>query len=268
MVAEIRGEIVAEFDLYKQAWNKTASMLNVAFSQVRDPKYAGVRILTLQKDIRNGTIGDCVTEMNDVLSDTNTKMAKLVSDIGLTELLPTDWAEKGLNLDDIGSERLLEIGKKVSTAILGAAAGIFTYFCCTGIMTFFTLMAAITGAVASITAIAGGMLLGMVIGVAVFVIVDIIASAITGAIARKELNEAIDSLTKIRDSLKPALDTGIGELNGICRSITDGTYKLDDTHILLRKPGGTYVILDTGTLGRAVRSTSMDTGREIIFLTA
>lgn len=243
-VANLRAEISKLFDDYKTAWNTNADLLTGIFAKVPNPSYAGTKILTLSKDIHEDTVENCIDEINDVLTDTTTKLNKLATDIGLDKLLPADWKEKGVKLDNIGTDTIKKIGQAISGVLSTAASAFVGYYVFTGVTVAMTLIRVAVGAATTIGKLAGGALAGALVGGVVFIITDIIASAITGAIERKELNEAIDSLTKLRDAVKPLSEATV-KLAGVNQNIKDGLYRLDDTHILVRLDDGSYVITST-----------------------
>lgn len=243
-VANLRAEIAKQFEDYKSAWNSNADLLTGIFANVQNPSYAGMKILKLSKDIHKDTVGDCIDEINSVLKDTTTKLDKLVTDIGLDKLLPADWKEKGVKLDDIGTDTIKKIGQIISGVLSTAASAFVGYYVFTGVTVAMSLIHMFTGTMMTIGSFAGGALAGALIGGVVFIITDIIASAITGAIERKELKEAIDSLTKLRDAVKPLSEATV-KLAGVNQNIKDGLYRLDDTHILVRLDDGSYVITST-----------------------
>lgn len=265
-VANLRGEIIAVFKNYKTAWNDNAALLNGIFAQVQNPAYAGLTLRTLQKNIESDTVGECINEINDVILDTKTKLDKLVEDIGLSKLLPADWKEKGCTIDQIGAENVQKIGKIVSGLASSAAAAFVGYYVFTGVTVAAGLITAITGAATGLLGICGGALAGAIIGGVAFIITDLIASAITGAIERKELNEAIDSLKKLKAAIDPALPDATAKLAGVALSVKDGLYRLDATHILVKKPDGSYMVIETGASD--VRLLSSESKEGILFLTA
>ena len=265
-VANLRGEIIAIFKNYKTAWNDNAALLNGIFAQVQNPTYAGMTLLTLQKNIESDTVGDCINEINDVISDTNTKLDKLVEDIGLSQLLPADWKEKGCTIDQIGAENVRKIGQIASGLTSSAAAAFIGYYVFTGVTVAVSLITAVTGVTTGLLSMCGGVLAGALLGGVAFVITDLIASAITGAIERKELNEAIDALKKLKATVDPVLPNAAAKLAGITQSIKDGLYRLDDKHILVKNPDGSYVVIETGAAN--VRLLRSEPKEGILFLSA
>ena len=265
-VANLRGEIIAIFRNYKTAWNDNANLLNGIFAQVQNPTYAGMTLLTLQKNIESDTVGDCINEINDVISDTKTKLDKLVEDIGLSELLPTDWKDKGCTIDQIGAENVRKIGQIVSGLASSAAAAFVGYYIFTGVTVVRSLITAITGTATSLLAMYSGAIAGTILGGAAFIITDLVASAITGAIERKELNEAIDALKNLKAQIDPSLSQAATKLAGVTQAIKDGLYRLDDKHILLKNPDGSYMIIETGAANARLLSNVPQDG--ILFLSA
>lgn len=154
-IANLRGEIIAIFNNYKTTWNNNANLLNGIFAQVQNPAYAGMTLRTLEKNIESDTVGDCINEINDVISDSKTKLDKLVEDIGLSELLPVDWKEKGCTIDQIGEENVQKIGKIVSGLTCIAASAFVGYYVFTGVTVAVTLITAITGAAAGLLTMCG-----------------------------------------------------------------------------------------------------------------
>lgn len=242
-VANLKGEVIAIFKNYKIAWNNNAMLLNDIFAHVQNPVFAGMTIMTLEKNIESDTVGDCIDEINKVILNTKDKLNKLVDDIGLSKFLPADWKEKGCSLDQITKENIQKIGKALSGVISTTAAGFVGYYVFSGVCVISGLITVITNTAINLSAILGGALLSAILGGAVFIITDLIASAITGAIERKELNEAIDSLKKLKEKIEPTLSSATGALCGITQSIKDGLYRLDDKNILYKMPNGDYTIL-------------------------
>jgi hypothetical protein len=271
-VANLRGEIIVIFENYKAAWNDNADLLNGIFAQVKDSKYAGLTLLTLKKNIESDAVGDCINEINAVISDTKNKLDKLVEDIGLSKLLPADWKEKGCTIDQIGAENVRKIGQIVSGLASSAAAAFVGYYVFTGVTVAIGLVQAVAGVVSGMLSMCGGVLAGIVLGGAAFVITDLISSAITGAIERKELNEAIDALKKLKSQIDPCLTNATVKLAGITQSIKDGVYLLDETHLLLKKPDGSYTVIETSTSVKTstpnMKLLSSEPKEEILFLTA
>ena len=211
-------------------------------------------------------MGDCINEINDVISDTKTKLDKLVEDIGLSELLPTDWKDKGCTIDQIGAENVRKIGQIVSGLASSAAAAFVGYYIFTGVTVVRSLITAITGTATSLLAMYSGAIAGTILGGAAFIITDLVASAITGAIERKELNEAIDALKNLKAQIDPSLSQAATKLAGVTQAIKDGLYRLDDKHILVKNPDGSYMIIETGAANARLLSNVPQDG--ILFLSA
>lgn len=76
-VENIRARIQLEFRDYKTAWNELARILNEEFAKSKDPELAKKRLKVLKKNIETDTVGDCVTEINEVLKDTKDIFNKL-----------------------------------------------------------------------------------------------------------------------------------------------------------------------------------------------
>lgn len=243
-VADLRAEIKGYFNSYKLAWNENANLLNGIFASTQSPSFKDLRLKLLTKDIAKDAVGDCAKEINEVMEDTKGKLDKLVKDVDLEKLLPDGWKEKGCTLDEIGSEKALEIGKKISAAVTGTCGAFLGYYVFTGSMVALSLITAFTGVVQNIIWYLSGAFAGVILGGAVFIIGDAISSAITGAIERKDLKEAIDALKKIRDDVKKSLPNATNHICGITQSIKDGTYRIDNSHVIWRQADGSYVIVE------------------------
>lgn len=240
-VAQLRAEVVISFNQYKSAWNTNTDLLNDIFA--KQPSPFNIQLKHLQYDITKDTINSCIKEIQEVANDTKTSLAKLIDDIGLKEHLPENWDESGIRYDPSNIGSALNIGKLLSgvlTATLGAFVGFYVF---TGITIFTVLINFAGGMISNIGSILGGAIGGIVCGAVTFVIGDMIASAITGAIQRKELNDAIDILTQLKNAVADNLNDATAAISGITLSIKNGFYALDDTHILKKQPDGSYVIL-------------------------
>lgn len=246
-VANLRGEIITIISGYKNAWNENVALLNEAFQEAAKPgtPFYGLKLTSLKKDINSDPIGQCIDEINNTISETNAKLNKLMVDIGLDKLLPNDWKEKGAKVSDLGKLTVLNVCKAIETVAAASAAAFLGYYIFAGISVVFGLIGAITGVAASIGCFIGGALTGMIIGGVVFIISDLIASAITGAIEREQLKEAVDSMTKLRDSVLPLRDAAI-KLAGINQNIKDGNYKLAPGWYLMKDEDGNYIIFENG----------------------
>lgn len=271
-VANLRGEITITFKNFTSSWNDNANMLNGIFSKVSNPTYAKMKIKLISKNIEKNTINECLEEIKTVLEDSKTKMEKLVSDLGLSELLPDDWKEKGIKVSSIGEAKIAKIGRIISGIASTAAAAFIGYYIFQGVTTAIIIISAVTSTALSIAGIVGGAFFGAVLGGAAFIITDLIASAITGAIERKELNNAIDSLIKLKESISP-IKEATPKLAGITQSIKDGCYKLDDTHLLVKMADGSYRIIPISSNSKMLQDKIMfdkshkgDSG--ILFLSA
>lgn len=243
-VAQLRYDITQSFIQYKKAWNENANLLNRAFLESKDEKYSKIQLPVLKKDIDTDNSGDCIKEINDVIKETKIKLNKLIKDIGLEELLPTDWAQKGIDINTIGESKLLKIGKILSTVFSIGLAGYIGYYMITGITVATALVNIMTGVAVGLAGILGGALAGAVLGGVAFVITDIISSAITGAIERKQLTEAIDVLKDVYQKVEPLRDA-TSRLIAVTNQIKNGKYSLDATHDLCHDDEGFYIV-DTG----------------------
>lgn len=226
---------------YKKAWNEFVVKLDAALSQCKDEKFNKIRLETLKKDIDSDTLKECVDEINTVIGDTKKKMAKLVEDMELTDLLPTDWEKNGVKLSDLDYNAW--IAKGVFAGVSATLAGFVAYYVIEGVTLAATLTAVAAAAATSVGMLIGGALGGAIAGGAAFVITDMISSAITGAIEKKKLKEAIDVLVELDTKVTKPLVNSTFKINGIINSIKDGGYFLDDTHLLRRRKDGSYVII-------------------------
>ena len=182
----------------------------------------------------------CVDEFNAVVTDAQPKFQKLMTDIGLSQAFPD--VGPGSNLDP---DTVHRINMFISGGV-DAAVSAFAFWYVYSAIRFFTLVINMAGAaVSELASFLGGVLGGIIAGAVGFVITDLIASAITGAIERKQLNEAIDALTELRDRVAdPLLQAGT-RMSGVAQAIRDGLYKLSDTIIIMRQ-GDTYQVITIG----------------------
>lgn len=248
-VENLRAEIRIKFQNYRETWNKFADVLNDAFAKSKEKEFSSIKIDKLEKDIEKDTIGDCVNEINQVLEKTQKVLNKVVNDIGLADLLPEDWEEKGVKLDNINYNSW--IAKGIFAGISISLGAFITYYVTSGVVLILTITSVVAGATLGLGTILGGVLAGAMIGGAVFVITDMIASAISGAIERKNLNEAIDALEKLKTEVADRLENGAGQINSICLDNASGSYRLDDSHVLWRMSDGSYVVIKIKTALRA-----------------
>ena len=247
-VANLRGEITITFRNYKSAWNDTAKILNTAFSNAKEICYSEIRIPLLQKNIEVDTIGDCIQEIQTTAEKTKDVLDKFVKDIGIDKFLPGDWERNGCIVEQLSKDEIKRIGDILSS-ILGGGASLFVgYYIFRGVATISAILAGITRTAVSIGALVGGAFAGAILGGVAFVVTDLIASAITGAIERKELNEAIDSLSELKSKIYPCLNDATLKLGSIAFSIENNVYRLDSNHILLKDENGNYVIVSCGDL--------------------
>ena len=247
-VASLRADITSNFKKFHDAWNATASLLNGIFAgQEAGGAYSGVQLLLIEKSIDKDPAGECVKEINNVIADARLKLNKLVEDIGLAGYLPEGWEDNGCTVNEIGADKMREIGKWAGFAGDSAASTFAVWYAFKGTLTMKLTSKVVSALASAIGTGPAGLIAGAVIGAAAFVITDAIASAITGAIERKQLKSAIESLTALKAEVSP-LENASVNLAAIKQNITDGYYKLDDTHEIRKKPDGSYVIVDTSKL--------------------
>lgn len=241
-VAKIRAEIVLLFDNYKFAWNDCAALLNSIFETgAAQTPYESLEIPYLERSIEQDTVKDCLDEMRDALDRLDEKLHKLVEDIGISQLIP-NWNDKDFEIANIGEDIILEVGKKLSFALGGTASVIVGAYVFGQVSFAITWRGFLTGALSALTSTLGGLLGGLIAGGVGFIITDMISSAITGAIERKELEDAIDSLNELRNSVREPLINGKNAIDGIIRSVKDGHYKLADNWFIAKDPDGSYYI--------------------------
>lgn len=240
-VSRLRAEVIDIFQSYKNAWNEQAELLMEIFREgAQETPYENMKIVLLKMDIRKNTVDECLSEMKAALDDTNKKIKKVVDDIGISDLIP-NWGSGGFKVENLDKNVILAVGKALS-ATLGATAASFVGYCVFVNISFaITWSGFLAGAVSSVVATLGGVLGGIIAGGAAFLITDIISSAITGAIERKELNESIEALQKLKDAVEEPLRKGRDEIRGMIRNIKDGSYSLGNGwHIV--KEGNEYFV--------------------------
>lgn len=239
-VSRLKADIRSIIIDYQIAWNKFVGEFNPIFSSLDDSKYNQIQLIPIRKNVDCDTLKDCLDEINDTVTDCKDKIEKIVSDMGITELLPTDWMTSGIKIDEIGEANVALIFKILGTSISGVASSVVAGLIFKAVTIFLNLMNAYVNIMSNIAVNVTGAAFSMVFGAATFFITDIVASAITGAIERKELNEAIDILEKIKQEVSPLREYTV-KLGGITQSIIDGCYKLDDTHMLVKDEEGYYI---------------------------
>lgn len=240
-VSKLRAEIIDIFQSYKNAWNDQAHLLMEIFHEgAQGTPYESMEIVLLKKDIREDTVNDCLSEMKAALEDTNKKIKKIVDDIGISDLIP-DWRSDDFKVENLDRNVILTIGKALSS-VLGATAAGFVGYCVFVNLSFaITWSGFLAGAISSVAATLGGVLGGIIAGGAAFLITDIISSAITGAIERKELNESIEALQKLKNVVEEPLRKGRDEIRGMIRNIKDGSYSLGNGWYI-GKEGNEYFV--------------------------
>lgn len=240
-VYELRGEIVSIVRRYKAEWNEIVFNLNSAFAQAKHDGF-NFELIPLVKDIDKDPLSDCISEIDVALKDANKKLPQLIKDMNIEDKLPKDWATNPKAID-INPDTIHKICQAISAPISGSVGVAVFIYVHRGVH----LLQALLGFVVEI----GHWMLSPVIAVVcasitgglAFAITDMVVSAITGAIERKELNEAIDALKKLKERMMP-LDESISKMAGININIRHGFYPLDDDHILIKKQSGEWIIID------------------------
>lgn len=232
-ISNLREEIITAFQEYTIAWNANADRINDIVGRVKNPAYARLTLLPLGKNIRSNAVGDCVHEINTVISDAAPKLDKLVEDSSKSRLLSVDWQGKNRTIDRIEKGRLQKVGKIISNlltviAAIGAAFSIILMsYVAIGFFMLITLFLLPTQDVIQMVYI--GIFMGIVSGCVVFSILDLIFSAIHGAIERKALNDAIDALKKLKESIDLALPNATVNLARVASLLTKEFNYLDVT---------------------------------------
>lgn len=240
-VSNLRAEIIDAFHSYKNAWNENAKLIMDIFHDgACGTPYENMEILFLKKDIETHTVNDCLSEMKTALDDTEKKIKKIVDDIGISDLIP-DWSKEDFKIENIDKNLILNVGKALSATLGSTAAGFLGYYVFVNISFAITWKGFLTGALSSVAATLGGTIGGIIAGGAAFIITDMISSAITGAIERKELNEAIDALNKLKEAVYKPLMDGRDHIRGLIQNIKDGSYSLGNGWYI-GKEGDNYII--------------------------
>lgn len=233
-VSDLRGQIRADFMLFKNSWNDCAALLNPILIK----NHPDLQLTTITCDIDCDDIKHCVEMFNNAITDAKPKFEKLLADIGLTDGVP------GLSKDSIGfdPEAFHKINNFITGAVDATVAAFATWYVYTSIQIFTFVLNNIGIAVTRMVSMLAGAMGGLVIGAVGFVITDLIASAIAGAVEKGKLNDAIDALTDLRDKVADPLLQAAGKLGGVTQSIKDGIYKLSDT-LLIMKVGNDYQVI-------------------------
>jgi hypothetical protein len=87
----------------------------------------------------------------------------------------------------------------------------------------------VIGAVRAAVNFSRGLIAYIIVGVAFVAMVDFL----NGAIKEKNLEETIEVMKKFDEDCIVHLDTARRKIDGINQNIKDGTYKVDDEHIIL-----------------------------------
>jgi hypothetical protein len=272
-LSDLRDEIKAGFDGFKNAWNENADLLNGIFKAQTVAPYNTIQIRKIQKSIKIDNAKSCTDEINAVLIETKAKFVDLVEDLELSKHLPKDWLEQGANVSDIGTGNVKRIGQILSGILDTAAAAFVGWFVLKGVAVATSIISVATGVASSIGTIFRGAFGVLTCGAVGFVITDLIASAITGALERKELNDAIDALTKFNEKVAQPLVTIAAEVAAETLSINTGFYKLDDKHILMKRSDGSYVIsgipgTDTNSMGNMSLQAVHSDDAALVFIAA
>ncbi|MBR2421334.1 MAG: hypothetical protein IKB09_03160 [Oscillospiraceae bacterium] len=243
IVCQLRTDVSTAFQNYFSAWNTWAGLLNRAFEECPAQEYHSLHIPILEKDIEKYTIQECMDEIRDAARQTSGTLDHIMEVMGVVPFLPSDWKEKGIKIDDLGSDTLLKIGKVISCVGSSVLAGYMGYHIFVGVTVVSALVASITQSIGFVGTLVGGLAGGLVLGGAVFLITDMISSAITGAIERKELNEAIDLLQKLKNEVAVPLNNSAFSIQAVCTDIKNKQFTLGNGYVLAGQPDGSYAIM-------------------------
>lgn len=241
-VADLQADIKKSYNDYKSAWNELVSILNPALETSRIEGWEGFQLKSLFCTIENDTLGDCIKEINETISESKEKLTDLVKAIKLDGELPEDWETKGAKLEDVDYNQWIARG--VFSGVSIALAGFIAFYAFRGITIAIALVSMVAEITVSLGVFIGGAMLSAVVGAATFVISDMIFSAITGAIERKKLNDAISALKEIKKQFAEPLDSAFRSLSGILSQMKTGMYPLDEKHWLVKDSKGNYVIFE------------------------
>jgi hypothetical protein len=230
-VTNLRADIRSGLNSFKTGWNDLVTVLNPILA----PKNIVLSFITC--DIDTSCLQNCVSHFNQVLNDSKPKIDKLVSDIGLSNGIP-DLPSGNVNLDP---DAMHKISQWLSLSLDTAVSGFASWYVYRAIQFFIVVINYGGVATTALGEFLAGALGGIIVGAVAFVITDMIISAITGAVERRELNEAIDALTKIRDTVSDPLAKAAVRLAGIAQNVKDGTYQVSETIIIV---GGRAMTID------------------------
>jgi hypothetical protein len=233
-VANLRADIRSAFYIFRSSWNDCANLLN----PILITNHPDCTLSLINCNVDSDCLQMCVEEFNRVLVDAKPKLDKVVADIGLTQGIP-GLPPGNLNLDPDAMHKISMFLAGAVDVSVAAFASWYVY----SAFRFVVMVANYAGAaISGVAEIVGGLIGGMVVGAVGFVITDMIASAIAGAVERKELNEAIDALTQIKNNVADPLLTAAARLGGIRQAVQDGSYKVSDT-LLIVKVGSVYQVI-------------------------
>ncbi len=250
-VYQLKAEVTTAFRDYHSAWNTWAGLLNHAFAECSVEAYHSLHIPVLVADVEKNTLQECLDEIHVAVTQTSETMDRIVEAMGIRPFLPPDWKTNGIKLDSIDGDVLLKIGRAISCVGSVVLAGYVGYYTICGVAALSTLIAAVEQTAISVGALVGGVIGGVVLGGVAFVITDLIASAITGAIERKELNEAIDILKKLKADVAQPLRESAFTIHAVCTDIKHKQFPLGDGYVLVGQADGTYVIMRLQPLSTA-----------------
>src|SRR6516162_961126 len=83
-VADLRGQVRADFMQFKSAWNECATVLNPILSA----QHPDLLLMTLTCNCDSDCVQKCVDEINRAVTDAKPKLDKLLKDIGLEHGIP------------------------------------------------------------------------------------------------------------------------------------------------------------------------------------
>lgn len=228
---------------YRDAWNRWAALLNTAFSQCAVEKFSKIHIDFLECDIKNDTLGTCLTEIQMVAGKADDTLKDIIHAMGIESVLPTGWEKSGIKPSEMDKSGWLKAGRILSLLGSIGLAGYLGYYVMNGVIVMNALIAAVKGTTIAIGGVIGGAVLGIVIGAAGFVITDMISSAITGAIERKQLKDALEICEQLEKEVTNPLRAAAVSLVSACTDIQNKKFYLGDNYFLVGNEDGSYEII-------------------------
>lgn len=219
-VRDYVSKIHVVFTQFKDSWN---DMVNV-FNKAVEEKHPEWKLENVDYDPNDNDVKKISESIKKVIDETQKKMKKIHDDVGLEDV----HIEALKNPSDI--EGVLKALNAVTFVVDSLVAGAIVIF---SIYMFATMEIVLEVVSVMVASIIGG-IVGAFIAFGGFVISDMIVSAITGAIERKELNEAIEILSKYDEEVITPLSEVSNKLAGLTINMKDGTYDLGNGYIIYK----------------------------------